>query len=141
MAPRISARSERLFWRLAVIEGNMCSQGYGPGRTEKLGASGILEARIADPTVQSRTRAERVQPILQRASGRPSVGALGPLLELDLVRLAADRLGELVVQAVRRARDLVERVEKLAGLERVAQEVVARDQDPVPERELDEEKA
>src|SRR5262245_7886730 len=44
MAPRTSALSERLFWRLSVIGGNMCSEGYVGGRTEIIGRCGIRGA-------------------------------------------------------------------------------------------------
>src|SRR6201999_2500583 len=64
MAPRTSALSERLFWRLSVIGGNMCSEGYVGGRTEMLGRSGIPRADFADPTAQRGIASARVQPIL-----------------------------------------------------------------------------
>src|SRR3954454_10430100 len=65
MAPRTSSRSERLFWRRSVIEGNMCSQGYGWGRTEKGGGCGVSERTFRDPTAQSRTGPLGLQSILQ----------------------------------------------------------------------------
>ena len=48
IAPRTSSRSERLFCRRSVIEGNMCSQGYGSGRTEKNPRCGIRTPVFAD---------------------------------------------------------------------------------------------
>src|SRR3954453_9314365 len=66
MAPRTSARSERLFCRLSVIEGNMCSQGYGWDRTENNPACGIRKAQFADPAAQSQKRLMGLQPFLHR---------------------------------------------------------------------------
>jgi hypothetical protein len=65
MAPRTSSRSERLFWRLSVIGGNMCSESYGDGRTEIFGTSGIRTLRDPDPTAEREIRTEELQPILQ----------------------------------------------------------------------------
>jgi hypothetical protein len=64
MAPRTNSRSERLFWRLPVIGGNMCSENYGGGRTEIFGRSGICAPPNADPAVQRGIRAARLQAIL-----------------------------------------------------------------------------
>src|SRR3954470_16400838 len=93
----------------------------------KLGGSGILGPEIWIP----RRRAENSLWACNRTCRGPiSVPVLGPLAELDLVRLAAERVGELVVQAVGGARDLVEGVDQLDGLQGVPEQVVAGDQDP-----------
>jgi hypothetical protein len=65
MAPRISSRSERLFGRLSVIEGNMCSEIYAAGRTEISGTSGIAATPDTDPTAEREIPDPRLQPILQ----------------------------------------------------------------------------
>ncbi len=64
MAPRTSSRSERLFWRLPVIGGNMCSESYGGSRTEIFGTSGICAPWNPDPTLERGIRAARLQAIL-----------------------------------------------------------------------------
>jgi len=74
MAPRTSARSERLFCRLSVIEGNMCSQGYGGGRTERSARTGNANAETADFAEQRGKCPERLQSILQEGRKRVRSG-------------------------------------------------------------------
>src|ERR671937_1674361 len=61
-APRTSSRSERLDGRPAVIEGNMCSQGYGGRRTERVWP----EPRRAALAGEARARAKSVNLAVQR---------------------------------------------------------------------------
>ena len=71
MAPRTSSRSERLFWRLSVIEGNMCSQGYGPRSDGNLRSErDDSERRSPDFAAQRGKLAAALQPILQGRSDR-----------------------------------------------------------------------
>jgi hypothetical protein len=65
MAPRTSARSERLFCWLSVIEGNMCSQGYAWGRTETAATSGVVKPQSPDSAAWRRIDLAQLQLILQ----------------------------------------------------------------------------
>ncbi len=44
-APRMNSRSERRAGKSVVVEGNMCSESYGGGRTER-----VFPGRVAGPT-------------------------------------------------------------------------------------------
>src|SRR3954454_2297543 len=73
-APRTSSRSERLVGRLSIVGGNMCSESYESGRTEKGSVQGVLQRPPASPhgdaddrkAVRRRCPADR-----RRAAGSP----------------------------------------------------------------------